>query len=60
MAPLDLSNVLMPDLTILGKLLKKSITTMNRSQVAELLDLARILELREVEQEEVNGGLIRM
>ena len=35
-----------------------SITTMIQSQVTEVLELARVLEFREVEQEEVSGDLI--
>ena len=61
--PLGLTNIIMPDFSILAmnsllNLLSKGSTTINSSQVAEVKELARVLELREVEEEEVSGGLV--
>ena len=60
--PLGVSNIIPPDFSILAvtcllNLLKKGSTTINRSRVAEVIELARVLELREPDEEEVSGGL---
>ena len=53
----------MPDFSILAissllDLLNMGDTTVNSSQAAEVKELARVLEVREVEEEEVSGGLV--
>ena len=60
--PLGLTTVIVPDFSIgavtsLINLLKNGTTTTNGPQVAEVIELARVLELKELEQEEVSGGL---
>ena len=60
--PLGLTTVILPDFSIgavtsLINLLKNGTTTTNEPQVAEVIELARMLELKELEQEEVSGGL---
>ena len=62
MHPLGLTTVIVPDfssesLTSLLNLLKKGTTTIYGPQVEEVIKLARVLELRELEEEEVSGGL---
>ena len=60
--PLGLTTVIVPDfssesLTSLLNLLKKGTTTIDGPQVEEVIKLARVLELRELDEEEVSGGL---
>ena len=60
--PLVLTTVIVPDfssesVTSLLNLLKQGTTTINGPQVEEVIKLARVLELRELEEEEVSGGL---
>ena len=60
--PLSLTNLLLPDFTIMAvtsllDLLYKGVTTISSSQVAEVLELAKVLEMREVQEEEVSDGL---
>ena len=62
MHPLGLTTVIVPDFSIwavtsLINLLKNGTTTTTGPQVAEVIELARVLELKELEQEEVSGGL---
>ena len=56
--PLGLTTVIVPDFSIgavtsLLSLLKNGTTTTNGPQVAEVIELAWVLELKELEQEEV-------
>ena len=62
MHPLGLTTIIVPDfssksVTSLRDLLNKGTTTINGPQVEEVIKLARVLELRELEEEEVSGGL---
>ena len=62
MHPLGLTTVIVPDFSIwavtsLINLLKNGTTNTSGPQVAEVIELARVLELKELEQEEVSGGL---
>ena len=44
-------------ITSLLNLLYKGVTTISSCQVAEVLELAIVLEMREVQEEEVSDGL---
>ena len=44
-------------ITSLLNLLYKGVITISSSQVAEVLELAIVLEMREVQEEEVSDGL---
>ena len=43
--------------TSLLDLLYKGVTNVSSSQLAEVLELAKVLEMREVQEEEVSDGL---
>ena len=60
--PLGLTIIILPNFTIVAitsllNLLYKGVTTISSCQVAEVLELAIVLEMREVQEEEVSDGL---
>ena len=60
--PLGLTIIILPNFTIVAitsllNLLYKGVTTISSSQVAEVLELAIVLEMREVQEEEVSDNL---